>query len=239
VKSTSLCWLLMIQERRPQMTNKLKIVYELTNSNTNEKYVGVTSGILEIRLKDHIQKAEKGVNTKIYNSIATHGIENFEIKAIDSTYSIEELAQLEKKYIAENRKKGISLNTDIGGGFQKPVYKYSLENRNLICGYPSLNEASKDCGESTKLISKAALNERTVIGGFYWSYNRYEIINPIKDRRLKRVYQYNASYSGNPLAEFSSVAEASRKTGVYKGCIAKVCRGERKIAGGYGWKYKE
>lgn len=29
----------------------------------------------------------------------------------------------------------------------------------------------------------------------------------------------------------------SKKTGVYKGCIAKVCRGERKIAGGYGWRY--
>lgn len=118
------------------------------------------------------------------------------------------------------------------------MYKYDAKNRNLICGYPSLVEASKDCGETTKLISKAALNERTVIGGFYWSYNRYDKIKPVKDKRLKKVYQYNASYSGNPIAEFSSVAEASRKTGVYKVCIAKVCRGERKIAGGYGWKYE-
>lgn len=219
------------------MGYKLKIVYELTNGITNEKYVGVTSGSLEIRLKDHKQKAEKGVDTKVYNSISTYGIDNFEIKAIDSTYSFEELAQLEKKYIAENRNMGISLNSDVGGGFQKSVYKYDAENRNLICGYPSLAEASKDCGETTKLISKAALNERTVIGGFYWSYNRYDKINPVKDKRLKKVYQYNASYSGKPVAEYSSVAEASRKTGIYKGCIAKVCRGERKIAGGFGWRF--
>ena len=219
------------------MSNSIKLVYELTNSITNEKYVGVTCGSLEIRLKDHKQKAEKGVDTKVYNSISTYGIDNFEVREIDSTYSIEELAELEKKYIAENRKKGVSLNSDVGGGFKKPVYKYDVENRNLKCVYPSLAEASEDCGESTKLISKAALNERTVIGGFYWSYNRYNNINPVKDKRVKKVYQYNSAYSGHPINVFESVAEASRKTGVYKGCIAKVCRGERRIAGGYGWRY--
>ena len=139
------------------MGNRLKIVYELTNRITKEKYVGVTSGSLEVRLKDHKQKAEKGLDTKIYNSVATHGIENFEIKAIDTTYSIEELAVLEKKYIAENNKKGISLNSDVGGGFQKPVFKYDTETFNLICSYPSLIEASKDSDATAKIISKAAL----------------------------------------------------------------------------------
>ncbi|WP_394345717.1 hypothetical protein [Gelidibacter gilvus] len=40
-----------------------------------------------------------------------------------------------------------------------------------------------------------------------------------------------------PIAEYESVAEASRQTGISKSCISKVCRGERKQSGGYIWKY--
>lgn len=45
--------------------------------------------------------------------------------------------------------------------------------------------------------------------------------------------------SGNVIAEFKSQKEAYDKTGVQKQNISKVCRGIRKHAGGYFWKYKE
>jgi len=39
------------------------------------------------------------------------------------------------------------------------------------------------------------------------------------------------------LATFSSIAEASRITGIHKSSIAKCCRGERKMVGDYIFKY--
>lgn len=40
-------------------------------------------------------------------------------------------------------------------------------------------------------------------------------------------------------AEFQSTCEAARVTGVGQSHVSAVCRGSRKSAGGFGWKYKE
>ena len=53
--------------------------------------------------------------------------------------------------------------------------------------------------------------------------------------RKKGVIQ--SDLDDNFIFEFNSVAEASTITGINKSCIAKVCRQERKQAGGYKWKY--
>ena len=58
---------------------------------------------------------------------------------------------------------------------------------------------------------------------------------PVKDARKRSVKQY--TLEGELINQFESVAEASRQTGIYKGCIAKVCRGERKQTGGFKWQY--
>ena len=51
----------------------------------------------------------------------------------------------------------------------------------------------------------------------------------------KTVLQF--SLDGKLIAEYESVSEAIRKTGILK--ISNVCRGERKQAGGYIWRYKD
>ena len=51
----------------------------------------------------------------------------------------------------------------------------------------------------------------------------------------KKVYQYNKQ--GKMLKEFFSQAEAQRCTGVFQANISKVCQGERKFAGGFGWSH--
>lgn len=51
----------------------------------------------------------------------------------------------------------------------------------------------------------------------------------------KLVFQIK---DGIVIAEYSSVVEASEKTKINEGNIGAVCRGYRKTAGGYSWKYK-
>ncbi len=52
--------------------------------------------------------------------------------------------------------------------------------------------------------------------------------------KSKKVLQF--SFNGNLIAEYISASEATRKTGIKH--ISCVCRGDRNMAGGYIWRYK-
>ncbi len=41
------------------------------------------------------------------------------------------------------------------------------------------------------------------------------------------------------ISEYDSLADAEKETGIFQTHISKVCRGERKTAGGYIWKYSD
>ena len=47
------------------------------------------------------------------------------------------------------------------------------------------------------------------------------------------------SKSGEFIAEYPSIMEASRQTGCNQGHICKCCKGKRKSTGGYIWEYKK
>ena len=44
--------------------------------------------------------------------------------------------------------------------------------------------------------------------------------------------------TGQCIAEFETIRQASKVLGIDSSCISKVCRGKRNKCGGYGWKYK-
>lgn len=58
-----------------------------------------------------------------------------------------------------------------------------------------------------------------------------------KEKRSKYVQQFSKELK--LLCNYVSVSEAERKTGIYNSNIVKCCKGERKTAGGYIWKYTE
>ena len=53
----------------------------------------------------------------------------------------------------------------------------------------------------------------------------------------KSILQF--SKYGEFIAEYPSFMEAERKTGISNSSICQCCKGKRKSAGGYIWKYKE
>ena len=58
-----------------------------------------------------------------------------------------------------------------------------------------------------------------------------------ENRPSKAIIQL--SKDGEFIAEYPSTVEAERQTVCYHGNICKCCRGERKSAGGFIWRYKE
>ena len=58
-----------------------------------------------------------------------------------------------------------------------------------------------------------------------------------QSKGVKAVLQF--SKEGEFIAEYPSIKEASRQTGCYQSHICACCKGERKSAGGFIWKYKK
>ena len=57
------------------------------------------------------------------------------------------------------------------------------------------------------------------------------------NRPQTQVLQY--SKDGKFIAEYPSIKEAEKQTGCYQENICNCCKGKRKSAGGFIWKYKE
>lgn len=216
--------------------SKKGIVYTVTNKETKEVYVGITTKSIKARKKDHFQKTFSGKKSKFYDSIATYGIDAFKWESNNTFYNIDELAQKEKELIEENKNEERSLNMDSGGGIQKTVYKYSIQGLSLIDKFNCLKKAAKSVNSIKQEISRACL-KKNKHKGFYWGYKLEIPFIPSEDKRLKKVIQISIS-SGKRINVFKSVSEASKQTGCNKTSIAKVCRGERKKCGDFYWKYK-
>ena len=215
--------------------NNNYIIYKAENELNGMVYIGATTLSLDLRKADHEQKANNDSGHYFHEAISTYGTDAFDWKEIDSARSIDELAQKEKQYILEFKSKGDGYNTDSGGGFKKTVYQYSTEDGSLINTYDKLESAAIAINANKQRISSACLSVNKTFGGYFWSYEYKEPFKPNKDSRKKKVLYYN--FNDEIVQEFDSVAEASRKTGVFKSCIAKFCRGERKPPDGYCWEY--
>ena len=211
------------------------IIYKAQNEQTGEVYIGATTNNIHQRRLDHTERANRGGQGCFHEAIATHGSEAFNWGQIDTANSIDELAQKEKEYILEYRSKGQILNKDCGGGFKKTVYQFSIEDGSLVNTYDSLQSAANAVNVYKTSIGNVCIGQNKTCKGYYWSYSSHTSPIILKDERKKMVMQLDLE--DNFIAQYNSVSEASRQTGVSKTCISRCCRGERESSGGFIWKY--
>lgn len=210
------------------------IIYKATNVATGEVYIGATTIELEERIKDHYNKAVKNYGHKFQTAIREYGIENIKWEQIDTAQDSNELALKESRYIEKFDTVNNGYNSDRGGGFKKLIYQYSLTGE-LESTFQSLEEASKSSSISEDSISHACLGDRKTSNGFYWTYT--STFDLKEDIRKKKVIQYDLA--GEKINVFDSIAEASKSTEINNSSIAKCCRGERKKAGNFIWKFSD
>ncbi|MFD0762725.1 NUMOD1 domain-containing DNA-binding protein [Lutibacter aestuarii] len=211
------------------------IIYKAQNLENGLVYIGATTNSVAQRKLDHLERANRGESGKFQEAISTYGVDAFEWEQIDTASSTDELAQKEKQYIDEFKAKEEGYNSDEGGGFKKTVYQYNLVDGYLKNTYSCLTDAANAVNANKQCISRTCLSVNKIFRGYYWSYDYKVPFSPTTDKRRKVVHQYLVG--GEFTAEYNSVAEASKITGISKSCISRVCRGEREQSGGFLWKY--
>lgn len=127
----------------------------------------------------------------------------------------------------------------------KPViitqyHQYDLEG-NYIDSYNTIQEINKSLGFKSLPILEACSGSRRQAGGYQWSYEKKDKIEPVKEKQMKnnanskKVYQY--TLDGDFVCEWVSASEVGRQLNCSNILIVDCCNGKRRLALGYQWSY--
>ena len=209
-------------------------IYEIINDINGKNYIGKTEFSLEKRFNEHCKDAfrERCEKRPLYAAMRKYGIEHFHIELIEETDNPEER---EIYWIEEKQSFKNGYNATLGGDGKKYL-DYNL----VIATYNELNNV-------TEVAEKLGMHSKTVSNIFHIKgidiKSSYEIL---LEKTGKPVDQYN--FNGEYIQTFPSATEAAKSIGkitdkkTNRGAsshISDACRGKRKTAYGYKWRYAE
>lgn len=232
-------------------------IYMISNTENDKLYIGQTRRNLNIRWRQHLlsSKNEKENYTLLYRAMNKYGCDKFNIHLIKE-YSfdskdelIKTLNQEEIRYISEyNSVKPNGYNMQLGGkspteSLKCPVDKYSTDGK-FINSYESFSDACLDSDENLnpRHISECCKGLLYTSGGYVWRFkgdpfDKYGT----KDRRCAPVdvYTKNGDFINHYETFMDAIYEILGSTDhhKYSSHITSCCKGERKSAYGYVWRY--
>lgn len=221
------------------------LIYKHTNKINNKSYIGLTKRTVKARWGKFGEYYKQC--SKFWNAIQKYGWENFEHSILETDIkTLSEANSLEQYYIEHYNtiKNGYNISR---GGFDKSycnIEIYQLDNtKQIIATFESAAEAERLLTIDRGSISKCCKNKQISAGGYYWCYaQEYNIYNiKQKSNRFSRdtaVEQLDKN-SRAVINTFKSISEAARF--LKKTCgkhIGECCKGRRKTAYGYKWRYK-
>ncbi|WP_130818994.1 GIY-YIG nuclease family protein [Anaerococcus vaginimassiliensis] len=152
-----------------EILNPYGVVYLITNTINNKKYIGITTRNISDRFKEHCK-----ANSYIGRAIRKYGENNFSIEVLDIAHSKEELFDLEVKYISNYNSYRDGYNQTIGGDGASLVEDLELKLTNKQKNFCNLvdkeNKKAIDVSNREDMI-------RCVIFNSAWLY-----LNSVKAR---------------------------------------------------------
>lgn len=237
-------------------------VYCITNTLNGMKYVGMTSKTIEE------SKNYYGSGRYITRAIKKLGRKYFEKEIIEVCNDLENLKEREKYWIKTlNTKHPIGYNLTNGGDGVVSLCEESrrsqIEKLKLLVGDKNFHYGKKR-SEETRLkmrlsqLGKSHTDEtkqklQEIKLGTPMPPHVREILIKANTGRIYKPESINLIRRNNPfctpvlqftkngefIAEYFSINEAQRSTGVSNVCISKCCKGQLKSAGKFVWKYKK
>lgn len=190
-------------------------IYKITNNVNGKIYIGLTTKGSGVRYRQHWNESRIGEPAPIHKAMRKYGEENFTVEILDFAETVDELKEKEKYYIAKYNAtdKSIGYNISLGGDGNFG-YTHSEEIkqklRELALNRPPASE------ETRRKISEANLGRKP----------NENTLNALKMRNAKTskiICQFDKDL--NFIAEYPSIAEAARQTGIDRTTIQKQLNG--------------
>lgn len=211
-------------------------IYCITNTITGKKYIGQTRRSIESRWKQHI-KASTKVDNYLYSAMRKYGIAAFTItELVSGIESVEELNNMERKFISEYNTFGLGYNlTDGGeGGYVRAlstIAKISGPNNPMygkthtpeVC--KTISEKAKGRKQSAEVVEKARAR---MIGNKY-SSTTY-LAEYSKNRADKTVHEFYHALHGI-VATYQS--DLAHRFGLEVSAVANLVKGTYKSTRGW------
>jgi group I intron endonuclease len=209
-------------------------VYKIENKINGKKYIGITIQGARTRFLHHLYESRSGSTFPLHRSINKYGKENFTIETIETCDSTEQMKEREKFWISFyntiDRSLGYNRTTGGDGTFGR---LHSEETKDKI--------RQKAIGRKASSGTKERMSESGK--GRKMSENTRRALDIRNQKSKKAIIQYDMNM--NFIAEFESIMDADRKTGVHYTSIIYRLKHPPKITSTnrYGvkfiWKLKE
>lgn len=203
------------------------VVYRHT-SPSSKVYIGITCQKPEKRWYNGNGYKD---NPKFYNAIQKYGWNNFKHEILFSGLNEISAKLIEKDLIYYYKKQNKSYNITDGGDGTKGI-TLSEETRKKMSdskkGHIGYYKSKHHSEETRKMISDTRKD---------YINDNYNLILLSAEKLFKPVSQY--SKDGKLIATYRSIKEASDYTKINRSHIGSVCKGDRKTAGGFIWKFNQ
>lgn len=217
-------------------------VYLIRNKINNKVYIGQTRRSITQRWWDHISQAFDPNKKHFYfhKAIDKYGKENFTIEEKYRAYSREELNEKEKYYIkiyrSTDSRYGYNLTEGGEHGQVTTVIQLDLEGK-FLAYYPSISCASRESGCDISNIVACCTNRSLNFQWYYLDDLEERLDKPVKPKGQTNIPVIQMDLEGNIVKEWSSIKAANEALQIQNGEISAVCKGRRKTAKGFKWKY--
>lgn len=219
------------------------LIYKHTNIINNKVYIGQTCQVNnpEVRWRNGNGYFHQ---PKFYRAIKKYGWKAFTHEVLEYCETQEQANIRECFWIATYNSIDDGYNSSLGGStpqyFCKAVYQLD-NNKNILNIFSSTREAERFTGISQANISKCCLGLVHSAGDYWWCYPKdYEtfIVKKKGPSKGQCLVVLQLDLTENIIAEFKSLTEAEKITGIAHQNISKCCKGQLNTAGGYKWRYK-
>lgn len=208
-------------------------IYKITNNINDKIYIGKTVRTIEDRFKEHCKDCQRENLEKrpLYSAMKKYGVENFSVELIEETDNPEERERYWIEYYGSFKN---GYNATLGGD-GKSYIDYDL----VVTAYREL----KNCTETAKQLNIHEDTVRNIL-----KIKNEPILASTEVTKAKCGNCVNMySLEGKYLMTFASMSEAGQylidnklsncKLTTIRTHISEVCRGKRKTAAKFIWKY--
>lgn len=205
-------------------------IYQITNDINGKIYIGKTEFSIEKRFQEHCKDAFREHNEKrpLYDAMQKYGIEHFHIELIEETDSPNER---EIYWIEQKQSFKYGYNATMGGDGKKYL-DYDL----IIATYKEL----KNITETAQKLNVDKGHISTILHNYNIPILTSEEINQKKLGKIINQYDLQGMYIQSFPSAKAAADSLGKTTKTSKGAtshITDVCKGKRKTAYGYRWKF--